>query len=334
MLKPPDPSSPVFSKFSAASVVDSTNSKIGYQTRRGVMYVGQAERVLTNLATKSLRGKVNLIFTSPPFPLNTKKRYGNEQGAAYVEWLARFAPLLRQFLAPTGSIVIEMGNAWEARRPVMSTLALESLLAFLRAGEFNLCQQFICHNPTRLPTPAQWVNVERVRVKDSYTHLWWMSPTDKPYADNRQVLKPYSKSMLKLLETGKYNAGRRPSEHHIGEKSFLTNNAGAIPSNVLTFSNTSASDPYLRYCREHELSPHPARMPVGLPEFFIKFLTKPRGLVLDPFAGSNTTGAVADKYKRRWVSIEANEDYVAASRGRFERTWQRNPRSLSTPKSL
>lgn len=334
MLKPPDPSFAVFSGRVTTPALELADAKVAYRTRRGVMYVGQAEGVLSAPATKALRGKVNLIFTSPPFPLNRKKRYGNEQGAAYIEWLARFAPLFREFLAPTGSIVIEMGNAWEAGRPVMSTLALESLLAFLHAGEFSLCQQFICHNPTRLPTPAQWVNVERVRVKDSYTHLWWMSPSEKPYADNRQVLKPYSKSMLKLLETGKYNAGRRPSEHHIGEKSFLTNNAGAIPSNVLTFSNTSASDPYLRYCREHELSPHPARMPVGLPEFFVKFLTKPRGLVLDPFAGSNTTGAVADKHKRRWVSIEANADYVAASRGRFERTWERRPRPLSSLKSL
>jgi site-specific DNA-methyltransferase (cytosine-N4-specific) len=298
------------------------------------MYVCHAEQVLSSPLAKGIRGKVNLIFTSPPFPLNRKKRYGNEQGSAYIAWLARFAPLFREFLAPNGSIVIEMGNAWESGQPVMSTLALEALLAFLRAGEFNLCQQFICHNPTRLPTPAQWVNVERIRVKDSYTHLWWMSPNNKPYADNRKVLRPYSKSMLKLLESGKYNAGPRPSEHHIGAKSFLRNNAGAIPSNVLTFSNTSATDPYLRYCREHHLSPHPARMPVGLPEFFIKFLTKPRGLVLDPFAGSNTTGAVADQNKRRWVSIEANEDYVAASRGRFERTWERRPRALSNSKRV
>jgi DNA modification methylase len=334
MLKPPDLTFPATARFVVGQAAEPPDPVVAYRTQRDVMYHGRAEEVLLSPAAKSFRGKVNLIFTSPPFPLNRKKRYGNEQGDAYIDWLARFAPLFREFLAPTGSIVIEMGNAWEAGRPVMSTLALESLLAFLRAGEFHLCQQFICHNPTRLPTPAQWVNVERVRVKDSYTHLWWMSPSENPRADNRQVLKPYSKSMLKLLETGKYNAGRRPSEHHIGKTSFLTNNAGAIPSNVLTFSNTSASDPYLRFCREHEMSPHPARMPVGLPEFFIKFLTRPRGLVLDPFAGSNTTGAVADKNKRRWISIEANEDYVDASRGRFESTWKGRPPRLSSSRAL
>ena len=150
-----------------------------------------------------------------------------------------------------------------------------------------------------------------------------MSPVKKPNADNRRVLKPYSEAMLKLLATGKYNAGRRPSEHHIGKASFLRDNNGAIPSNVLTLSNTRASDPYLVYCRRQGQQPHPARMPEGLPEFFIKFLTRPRDIVMDPFAGSNTTGAVAERLKRRWMSIEMNEYYIETSRGRFERVWKR-----------
>lgn len=304
---------------------DPTVPDVGYWTRRGVVYVGKSEAVLTSPVADKLRGKVSLIFTSPPFPLNRKKRYGNEQGAAFTTWLAHFAPLFRRLLSPEGSIVLEMGNAWEPGHPVMSTLALEALLEFRRQGNFNLCQQFICYNPARLPSPAQWVNVERIRLKDSYTHLWWMAPNEKPYADNRRVLKPYSEAMQKLLASGKYNSGRRPSEHHIGRKSFLRDNSGAIPSNVLTFSNTSASDPYLRYCRDHGLPIHPARMPTGVPEFFIRFLTKPRNLVLDPFAGSNTTGAAAEKLKRRWVAIEANEEYVQASRGRFEKTWSQKP---------
>jgi site-specific DNA-methyltransferase (cytosine-N4-specific) len=188
-----------------------------------------------------------------------------------------------------------------------------------------LCQQFICHNPTRLPSPAQWVNVERIRVKDAYTHVWWMSPVEKPEANNRRVLKEYSPAMLRLLTRQKYNSGKRPSGHHIGATSFLSNNKGAIPSNVLTFGNTLNKDSYLTYCHQQDLVPHPARMPSGLPEFFIKFLTKPRQLVLDPFAGSNTTGAVADTLKRRWISIEMNEEYIDASRGRFNRTWKRRP---------
>lgn len=144
-----------------------------------------------------------------------------------------------------------------------------------------------------------------------------MSMTERPEANNRRILTKYSDSMLKLLAKGKYNSGRRPSQHHIGKSSFLSNNGGAIPSNVLTFGNTSSSDPYLTYCRRKQLSFHPARMPLGVPEFFVKFLTKPRGLVMDPFAGSNTTGLAAEAHKRRWVSIELRSDYVEGSRGRF-----------------
>lgn len=296
---------------------DSESPIVAYRTDLGSMYRGRIESFLNARSSSKLKGRVHLILTSPPFPLNRKKKYGNLQGQEYVKWLAALARPLRELLEPNGSIVLEMGNAWEPGEPVMSTLALEALLAFLKAGDLKLCQQFICYNPARLPSPAQWVNVERIRLKDSYTHVWWMSPTGRPRADNTQVLKPYSRSMLKLLDSRKYNAGKRPSEHNIGKTSFLTRNAGAIPSNVLTFSNTGNHDPYLRYCRSHEIQVHPARMPSGLAKFFIRFLTNTGDLVLDPFAGSNTTGHSASELGRRWIAVEADDSYIQGSKGRF-----------------
>jgi len=268
---------------------------------------------------KTRKGKVQLILTSPPFPLNRKKRYGNLSGQEYIEWLRRFAKGFREMLTADGSLVIEIGNAWEKGHPVMSTLSLRALLALLDGGPFFLCEQFVCYNPARLPSPAQWVNVERIRVKDAYTLVWWMAPISRPKADNRRILKQYSSSMLRLLETQSYNPGKRPSEHCVGSKSFLTDNKGAIPSNVLTIANTSASDDYQRYCRDNDLQPHPARMPPKLAEFFIDFLTDPGDLVMDPFAGSNTTGACAERLGRRWLSIEPNDTYISSSYGRFPR---------------
>ena len=213
--------------------------------------------------------------------------------------------------------MMELGNAWESNRPAMSTLALEALLAFLKCGELILCQQFVWHNPARLPSPAQWANVERIRVKDAFTHLWWMSTTDRPKANNRRVLTEYSPSMQRLLQTKKYNAGKRPSEHDVGATSFLTNNQGAIPSNVISVSNTTAYSEYLDYCRLHNRPRHPARMPIQVAEFFIKFLTEPDDIVVDPFSGSNTTGAAAERLQRRWVAIEPQADYVLGSKGWF-----------------
>lgn len=301
-----------------------------YRTRWGAMYQGDCEEILQSYPVTRRKGRVQLILTSPPFPLNRKKKYGNLTGLEYLDWLKNLAPTFRDYLTPNGSIVLELGNAWEAGKPVMSTLPLKALIAFMEAAQLNLCQEFICYNPARLPTPAQWVTVERIRVKDAFTRVWWMSQDARPKADNRKVLTEYSKSMRYLLRKGTYNSGPRPSGHHIGEKSFLSDNGGAIPPNllvpipcepnlieVLPISNTRANDPYQIYCRQHDLPPHPARMQAQLAGFFIRFLTDENDLVLDPFAGSNTTGYAAQDLKRRWLSIEMDPQYVQTSEVRF-----------------
>lgn len=294
-----------------------TEPPVAYSTHRGIAVEAKVEDFLTSKMAKRYRGLVQLVFTSPPFPLNRKKKYGNEIGEEYVEWLAAFAPKFIEMLKPNGSIVIEMGNAWEQGEPVMSTLALKALLKFLERGELQLCQQFVAYNRARLPSPAPWVTIERIRVKDAFTHIWWMAPTTRPKASNERVLKQYSPAMLDLLRTKKYNAGTRPSEHHISPNSFFTRHKGAIPSNVIEYTNTRTNDPYQEYCRTHDMKPHPARMPVELAEFFIKMLTTSGQYVLDPFAGSNTTGAAAERLGRRWIAVELNSDYLRGSRGRF-----------------
>jgi site-specific DNA-methyltransferase (cytosine-N4-specific) len=289
-----------------------------YETALGRLFVADSSKMLETAWGRDLRGKVNLIFTSPPFPLNKRKSYGNKAHDKYKEWLAGFSLLFKELLAPDGSLVIELGNAWQSGEPVMSTLSIEALLELKKRGDFYLCQEFIWNNPARLPSPAQWVNIERIRVKDAFTRLWWLSPTTRPKASNRNVLQKYGKDMERLLRRGKYNHGTRPSEHRIGEKSFLTRNDGSIPSNVLTISNTANIDPYLAYCQEHNIKSHPARMPPALVEFFIKMLTDEGDLVLDPFAGSNTTGYVAEQQGRRWTSIEIIEEHARASKARFD----------------
>jgi hypothetical protein len=291
--------------------------RLAYETDLGAMYECHVEPFLDSYLASAVRGDVQMVFTSPPFPLNRKKKYGNRVGDEYLDWLGSIAAPLGNLLTEDGSLVVELGNGWEAGEPVMSTLALRALLRVLDDGGFRLCQQFVVHNPARLPSPAQWVNIERIRVKDAYTNVWWMSRTSRPKADNRRILTGYSPSMKKLLKRKSYNAGARPSQHHIGETSFLSDNGGAIPPNVLTISNTTATDSYRRYCKEHGLQPHPARMAPELAEFFIQFLTDPNDLVLDPFGGSNTTGEAAEKLGRQWITLEPESSYVEGSRGRF-----------------
>jgi DNA modification methylase len=291
-----------------------------FQTSLGRMLRCDFSSLLQKKWFSRLRGQVQLIFTSPPFPLNRKKSYGNLTGDQYVTWLSSFAGPWRELLTEDGSIVVELGNAWEPGVPAMSTLPMEALLAFKRAGDFTLCQEFIWHNPSRLPTPAQWVNVKRVRVKDSFTRFWWFAKGATPKADNRRVLVEYSRAMKQLIRTGAYNSGERPSQHSIGTDSFARDNGGAIPPNVLVVSNTRARTDYLSYCRRIGLRPHPARMPEELPEFFIKMLTDPDDIVMDPFAGSNTTGAVAERLGRQWISTEVDVNFIRGAVGRFPST--------------
>jgi len=293
-------------------------SKCEYRTKYGCCFQGDIEILLKSEEFDSYKKRVSLIFTSPPFPLNRKKKYGNLNGTQYIKWLTGITTSLRDYLAPDGSLVIEMGNAWDEQGPTMSTLPLETLLAIKKSGDYKLCQQFVWFNTAKLPTPVQWVNIKRSRVKDSFTHLWWMSKSVEPKANNRNILELYSDSMKKLLKNRKYNSGLRPSEHSIGSESFLIDNGGAIPSNVLVATNTTSNSHYLNECKRTGTTPHPARMPISIAQFFIRFLTNEQDLVFDPFAGSNTTGEVCEAEKRRWLSVEVDRDYVEGSKLRFQ----------------
>lgn len=301
----------------------------GYETELGRYQVAKIESWLSSSQARHSAGKVNLILTSPPFPLNHKKSYGNLTGAEYIEWLESLAPRFAEMLADDGSLVIEIGNAWNPGAPTMSTLPIEALLAIKQAGHLHLCQEFICHNPARLPSPAQHVTVDRIRLKDSWTRVWWLSRSERPKADNREILLPYSKAMRDLLRRQKYNHGQRPSQHVISESGFLKDNGGAIPASCVTTEvldhfgslivagNTGSADPYLTWCRKNHVMAHPARMQPALARFFISFLTNKGDLVLDPFAGSNTTGRMAEESGRRWISIEAEITNLASSKSRF-----------------
>jgi site-specific DNA-methyltransferase (cytosine-N4-specific) len=289
--------------------VQTLGTEPAYSTALGKAYHGDAIDILRALPDNS----VALVFTSPPFALRRKKAYGNVAAGEYVDWFWPFAREIHRILRPDGSFVYDLGGAWNQGSGTRSLFPYELIL---RLGQlFHLAQEFYWHNPSRLPTPAEWVTIRRTRVKDAVTTLWWLSKTREPQADNRQVLRPYSRSMKRLLRDG-YQTARRPSQHDIGPN-FQRDNGGAIPPNVLTIPNTRSQDVYLRRCREAGLPIHPARFPAAVPEFFIRFLTRPRQLVIDPFAGSNVTGRVAEQLGRSWVSVEINRDYVEGSRLRF-----------------
>jgi len=290
-----------------------------YRTELGRMLCGDVKSWTGKLANAGFGKKVDLIFTSPPFPLVREKEYGNRHGEEFSLWLVDVFANLVPLLSPTGSLVVEMGNAWVRGRPAMSLVPLKTLIQIAESTGLDVCQQFIAHNPSRLPSPTEWVNRKRVRVKDSYTHIWWFANADNAKANNRNVLRPYSAAMRNLLRRQTFNAGKRPSSWSLSESGFLKDNGGSIPSSVITAPHTLNNDDYIAFCKKSNLKIHPARIQREIPEFFIQFCTDPKDIVLDPFAGSNIVGEVAEKAGRRWLAIEIDPEYAIGSLGRFPR---------------
>lgn len=285
-----------------------------YTTELGSAFIGDSRALLADLDDNS----INLVITSPPFALQRKKEYGNRAQNEYVDWLAEFASLVHTKLRTDGSFVIDIGGAYEKGRPVRSLYQFRALLSFCDDIGFHLAEEFFWHNPSKLPSPIEWVNKRKIRVKDSVNTVWWLSKTPWPKADVSKVLVPYSDRMKKLIQDPEkfYKPKLRPSGHDISS-GFARNNGGAIPPNLLLFPNTESNSRYLSGCKAVGIKGHPARFPGKLPRFFVRFLTDPGDTVLDIFAGSNTTGEVAETEGRRWLAFEERADYVAASAFRF-----------------
>jgi DNA modification methylase len=293
-----------------------------FQTEIGAAYLGDSLEVLKEIPSSS----INLVFTSPPYALHYKKEYGNVNKEDYVDWFLGFAREIYRVLTEDGSFVLNIGGSYEQGRPTRSIYHFKLLTRLVEEIGFFLAQECFWYNPAKMPVPAEWVTVRRIRIRDSVEYVWWFSKTPWPKADNRKVLKVYSKDMYRLNERG-VRATVRPSGHSIKSTFEDISAGGSIPPNVienggaddlLRFGNNASNDFYTKKCKEAGMRIHPARFPASLPVFFINLLTDLDDLVLDPFAGSNTTGSVAQNLGRRWLAIDMMEDYLEGSKFRFE----------------
>jgi site-specific DNA-methyltransferase (cytosine-N4-specific) len=293
-----------------------------YVTRKGAAYLGDGLALLQSLPDAS----VQLVVTSPPYALHFKKEYGNEEKSDYVDWFLPFANEIRRVLTDDGSFVLNVGGSYNPRVPTRSLYHFKLLIALVEQVGFHLAQECFWYNPAKMPVPAEWVTVRRIRIRDSVEYVWWLSKSEWPKANNRGVLRPYSKDMLRLNAKG-VNSTRRPSGHNINATFSDVQSGGSIPPNMidddtpsdlLRMGNNSANDQYTLRAKQHGLKIHPARFPAALPEFFIKLLTDTGDIVIDPFAGSNTTGAVAELLDRRWIAYEQVAEYLEASKFRFD----------------
>ncbi len=300
-----------------------------YRTPFGAAYLTDSLAALHQLPSNS----INLIVTSPPYALHFKKAYGNVDKDEYVNWFLGFAREMYRVLTDDGSFILNIGGSYNKGTPTKSLYHYKLLIQLVEKIGFHLAQECFWYNPAKMPMPAEWVTVRKIRVKDSVEYIWWLSKTPWPKASNQKVLKEtFSADMHRLKRKG-LKETTRPGGYKINSSWSEIKTKGAIPSNfiqgeffepefeppgsVLIMGNNAANDSYTLRCKAEGLKVHPARYPRALPEFFIKMLTDEGDVVLDPFAGSNTTGAVAESLQRRWIAFESIEEYLRASKFRF-----------------
>jgi DNA modification methylase len=155
-----------------------------FETEYGRAFLGDSSELMQEIPDVS----VNLVVTSPPFALTRKKAYGNKEDHEYVEWFMPFAKEIKRVLKDDGSFVLDLGGAYRKGTPTRSLYQYELLIKLCNEGGFHLAQELFHYNPTRLPTPAEWVTVRRVRLKDSVNVVWWLSKSPNPKSDNRKGL--------------------------------------------------------------------------------------------------------------------------------------------------
>lgn len=265
-------------------------------------------------------GQVNLHFTSPPYPLNTPLAYGNVTSREYVDWFLPLAEQIYRTLADDGSFILNIGSVYRQGVPVLSThferlvIALEDKIGFKVAGKF--------YWDGNKPPKTNWVTKDRVRVKNSVEEIYWFSKTPFPKANNRNILKPYSESYIKAKQhaekTGDFVRQRRPNLSIA--PAFNVDNGGAIPGNILTFPYCKDDKDFVKSCYAHGIGKdkiHNARMPIELPEWFIKFLTNTGDLVADLFAGTGTVGKAASNLGRRFLISDRSYWYLKQAHLRF-----------------
>lgn len=283
---------------------------VAFSTELGVAIWGRCEEVFPGL-TKS----VALCVTSPPYPLRKARAYGGPTAADYTDFLCRALEPIVRALIPGGSLVLNISNdIFESGRPSRDLYAERLVLALHDRLGLALMDRIPWVNPSKPPAPTYWACVRKVQMVATYEPVYWFTnDPDRVRADNRRVLEAHSARQEALHARGGehrrtvYGDGTR----RVRPGSYGRATAGRLPRNVLTRGHTcSDSKAYRRHAQALDLPVHAAMQPTTVPDFFIRFLTEPGDLVVDPFGGTVKTGLAAERLGRRWLVTEQMGAYL------------------------
>lgn len=239
-------------------------------------------------------GHFNLIVTSPPYADARKRHYDSIAPDEYKDFFLTFHAELWRVLANDGSFILNIKD--KVVDGVRHRYVWQTIMALSELG-WRCVDDYIWLKPNAMP--GFWRN----RLRDEWEYCFHMTKQKHFVMYQNAVKRPMgdwaNKRLAKL--TGK-SAERHDSENNSGFGRDLRNWLGkkhVLPGNAVTVPLVG---------KNHE---HPAVFPVALPEFFIKLFTKEGDNVLDPFAGSGSTGIAAEDNARNVVLIDNKSEYIS-----------------------
>ena len=292
---------------------------LAYATDLGMALWGSCQSVFAHSMEENL---ISLVLTSPPYPLKRPRAYGNVAIHEYVDWLCTaIEPLIRN-LKPGASICLNLGNdVFVPGTPARSTYAERLVIALEDRFGLSKMDMIPWINPCKPPGPMQWASRTRQQLNVGWEPIYWFTNDPKRcMSNNKRVLEPHSEAHKVFVENG---GDRRPrvnsdGAYYIKNGAYALPTAGKIPKNVIQLTHNCADQrQYKKSARSMGLNAHGAAYPIALAEKLIKFLSAEEDLIVDPFAGSNTTGKAAEKLGRRWIATDIVYDYVLGSAMRF-----------------
>lgn len=263
-----------------------------YSNSNGTLYFGDCRDVLAFLHKENQI--FDLVFTSPPYAERRKQTYGGIKEEEYVDWFIPIGTLIKDVLKGDGSFFL---NIKPHTKDGERALYVFDLVCSLKreVGFFFIDE--LCWVKNAFPGKLKG------RFKNAFEPIYHFSKSNpnsiifNPLACGTEVkeesIERYYRKQCGYPSNGSGMCGMRASN--------IRNLKLARPSNVLNINNVSN-----QFSNKKE---HPATFPEGLVEFFIKSFSNEGQIILDPFAGSGTTGLVAEKLNRKWILIEKEKKY-------------------------
>lgn len=253
---------------------------------------------------------VDLIFSGIPYP--TTLRAGGVEFDSYTDWLLPFAKEMYRILKPSGSCVIISHNQ---TKKIIDTWIYEVVLSLTKDVKFSLLQDFYWVKPN---TPPSGMVSSYKRCRSIVEMIFWYGKDpDGTKVDTQKVLREYHSHINTLVKIASYQKNIKEttidknsiSPIAINKYDLHNDKVGSTPFNAIVGSPISHKDPIYDIMKSSGIE-HPGRHPEFISEFFIKMLTDPGDIVLDPFVGSGATVTAAKKLGRKYIGLDISEDYV------------------------